>query len=261
MGDVANRKDDPTPDSFWGQPELARGVAAGRTELLRLATAFDTADADTAHALFTATFRLHAAQWPASDPDSVADSVRGQLDAPQLPRSWWVLRPDEWGTEVPEHRSPGAASEGASTRERLRAEAEAEAHWRRTAAEELREVLRNETSASGTTELQLTRPGRELLVELLAAALGAGPPERERRSVGDLEFDIRLHVTAAPEAEVLLLDPEGKLCLAGLRLWASAWDIPENGPATVPLAVIAGAVTVRDDGTGGPPRDDLPEER
>lgn len=235
MGDLANRLGE-SAASVWNQPAPPVGTVAGRTELLRLAAWFDAADAQTAHALFTATFRLHAAHWLAGDPDDPGGSARGGLDSRQPPRSWWAPATHAAGPMPMEQREPDDAAGIATTRDHLRAQAEAESHWRRTAAAEVRETLQDGTSEHGSTELNLSQQGRELLAELLAAALGAGISEAHTRSAGDLEFDIRLQVTPAVQAEVVVRDPVGELRLHGLQLRASTWgtECIENSRSETP---------------------------
>ncbi|MDS1270295.1 DUF2397 family protein [Lipingzhangella sp. LS1_29] len=234
MGELANRLERPAT-SAWDQPAVPAGTSVGRPELLRLAAWFDAADADTAHVLFTTTFRLYPAQWLAGDPDDPGGSAtNSQIEARQPPRSWWTPPPRESSPDDTEAIAMPPQTE--RTRDRLRAEAEAEAHWRRAAATEVRQVLREGTTPQDRSELTLSRQGRELLVELLGAALGGGAPDHAPRSAGDLEYDIRVHVVADPEATVVVRDPEGELTLNGVSLWAGAWDDEEPPSASDPAA-------------------------
>ncbi|MFC7743948.1 DUF2397 family protein [Nocardiopsis composta] len=86
-----------------------------------------------------------------------------------------------------------AVPDHSDQRARLRDAAEARAHWRRSAAAEVRTAL-----AGGAERLELSTPALDVLMELLTAALGSGSPEARQVTAGDLELGVRLHVGSAP---------------------------------------------------------------
>ncbi len=198
----------------------------GRAALLRLAGWFAAADAATAHEVYTAAFALHPATHlggPAED-DSVAATT-----------SWWdgPLAPTAAVRLSSALPAAPARAHGAQ-RARLRDAAESSAHWRRSAAQELRRVLAEPTAADA--RVLLSSSAMDVLMELLTAALGSGDATRAPVSAGDLELGIRLHVRHVSEAAVSVRGSGGDLDLDGLRL------------RVTPFAVLSDAA---DDDTAG----------
>lgn len=192
----------------------------GRAALLRLATWFEEAEPDRAEALATAAFALHPAR-----------QLEGRVDdGVAATTSWWQAEPDRSTvTEHPGARPPEPVRDHRAQQARLRDAAESSAHWRRAGAEQIRSLLARPTADEA--RLDLSGAGMEVLMELLTAALGSGDAARRPTSAGDLEFGLRLHVIAAPGAEVTVRGEGGDLSLEGLRLCVTPYgqhfvDVP-----------------------------------
>ncbi|WP_415840331.1 DUF2397 family protein, partial [Nocardiopsis gilva] len=106
---------------------------------------------------------------------------------------------------------------------RLRDAAESSAHWRRTAAQELRRVLAEPTGDNARPHL--SGLALEVLMELLTATLSAGDATLSPVSAGDLELGIRLHIRSAPTARITLRGADGDLTLEGLRMQITAYAV------------------------------------
>lgn len=328
-----------------------------RDELLRVARWFDEADSVTAHALFAAAFGMYPARWlgePCED------------DGVPVVTSWW--RGPRVSAELGAGWGPAPTApvdDHSEQRARLRDDAEAAAHWRRAAAEELRDALGTGTVPGDTTSadvpadtsppgdspsdtvpsddgtpgdtptgesglveaatpntrnapngprpweadasepdsaqgtgadadsapedqhdpvdhepdpsdqpgqsdpsdqngepvdsgpdphtnprpdptpqreraVDLSGPAIDVLMELLAAALATGDPAAAPRTSGDLDLDLRIHVSAEPGRTLRLRGAGGELVLAGLDLRAT------------PFAPAPGTVDGRPDGDPDP---------
>ncbi|MFJ9557238.1 DUF2397 family protein [Nocardiopsis sp. NPDC101807] len=189
------------------------GPRHGRAALLRLASWFDEAGPDRADALATAAYGLHPAL-----------HLEGQTDeGVAATTSWWQAAPDRSTvTEHPGSRLPEPVRDHRAQQARLRDAAESSAHWRRAGASQIRALLAEPTPLRA--RLDLSGAGMEVLMELLTAALGSGDAGRRPTSAGDLEFSLRLHVGAAPGAEVTIRGEGGELTLEGLRLRVTSYD-------------------------------------
>ncbi|WAE72922.1 DUF2397 family protein [Streptomonospora nanhaiensis] len=189
------------------------GPRHGRAALLRLASWFEEADPDRADALATAAYGLHPAL-----------HLEGQTDeGVAATTSWWQAAPDRSTvTEHPGSRLPEPVRDHRAQQARLRDAAESSAHWRRAGASQIRALLAEPTPLRA--RLDLSGAGMEVLMELLTAALGSGDASRRPTSAGDLEFSLRLHVGAAPGAEVTIRGEGGELTLEGLRLRVTSYD-------------------------------------
>ncbi|MES0834727.1 DUF2397 family protein [Nocardiopsis tropica] len=189
------------------------GPRHGRAALLRLASWFEEADLDRADALATAAYGLHPAL-----------HLEGQTDeGVAATTSWWQAAPDRSTvTEHPGSRLPEPVRDHRAQQARLRDAAESSAHWRRAGASQIRALLAEPTPLRA--RLDLSGAGMEVLMELLTAALGSGDASRRPTSAGDLEFSLRLHVGAAPGAEVTIRGEGGELTLEGLRLRVTSYD-------------------------------------
>lgn len=185
----------------------------GRAALLRLATWFEEAEPDRADALATAAFALHPAR-----------HLEGRVDdGVAATTSWWQAEADRSTvTEHPGTRLPEPVRDHRAQQARLRDAAESSAHWRRAGAEQIRDLLGEPTGDQA--RLDLSGAGMEVLMELLTAALGSGDAARRPTSAGDLEFGLRLHVYAAPGAEVTVRGEGGDLTLEGLRLCMTSYE-------------------------------------
>jgi hypothetical protein len=201
----------------------------GRAALLRLATWFEAAEPDRADALAGAAFALHPAR-----------HLEGRIDdSVAATTSWWRAEPDRSNvTEHPGTRLPEPVRDHRAQQARLRDAAESSAHWRRAGAEQVRSLLTEPTG--DRARLDLSGAGMEVLMELLTAALGSGDASRRPTSAGDLEFGLRLHVYAAPGAEVTARGEGGDLTLEGLRLRVTSYEqhtvdtTPPARPSEVP---------------------------
>jgi hypothetical protein len=211
----------------------------GRAALLRLASWFEEAGTDRADDLARAAYALHPAL-----------HLEGRVDeSVAATTSWWQAEPDR--STVVEHpgtRPPAPVRDHRAQQARLRDAAESSAHWRRAGASQIRALLTEPTG--DRARLDLSGAGMEVLMELLTAALGAGDASRRSTSAGDLEFSLRLHVVAAPGAEVTVQGEGGDLTLEGVRLCVTPYeqhvlDLPEPGA---------------DASLGGPPQNDAPAD-
>ncbi|PRX99948.1 TIGR02677 family protein [Allonocardiopsis opalescens] len=203
------------------------GERSRRGELLRLAKWFDDADSGTAHDLFVAAFGLYGARHlgVAGEPDIAEPGAVSWWDAPgvDVPAS---LR--ERGSRAARGRT-AAVDDHTRQKERLRSLAEAEAEHRRLAAAELRAALPGPTR--GSVRVEVSAAARALLLDLLTGAIGVAGHDFTAASAGELDLDIALHLTRAPDAAVTLSGPDGELALSGLSLCATSYH---QRPATTP---------------------------
>ncbi|MFD3687279.1 DUF2397 family protein [Nocardiopsis sp. NPDC058631] len=203
------------------------GPRHGRAALLRLATWFEEAGPDRADDLATAAYGLHPAL-----------HLEGRTDeGVAATTSWWQADPDRSTvTEHPGTRLPEPVRDYRAQQARLRDAAESSAHWRRAGASQIRALLTEPTPRRA--RLDLSGAGMEVLMELLTAALGSGDASRSPASAGDLEFSLRLHVSAAPGSEVTIRGEGGELTLEGLRLRVTSYDqhTVEEDELSAPLA-------------------------
>ncbi|MBB5997933.1 DUF2397 family protein [Streptomonospora salina] len=189
----------------------------GRAALLRLAAWFEDADPRSAHEICSAAFAVHGATHlggPGEDPVGAASS-------------WWTAPLADGAAARLANALPAAeVRDHAEQRSRLRDAAESSAHWRRSAAQELRRVLSEATG--GDSRIRLSTPAMEVLMELLTAALGTGDATRHPVSAGDLELGVRLHIRHDPRAAITLRGADGDLGLEGLRLRVTSFDAPDE---------------------------------
>ena len=212
----------------------------GRAALLRLATWLEVAEPDRADALATAALALHPAH-----------HLEGRVDdGVAATTSWWQAEPDRSTViEHPGARPPEPVRDHRAQQARLRDAAESSAHWRRAGADQVRALLAEPTADHA--RLDVSGAGMEVLMELLTAALGSGDASRRPTSAGDLEFGLRLHVIAAPGAEVTIRGEGGDLSLEGLRLCVTSYEqhtvdgsvapTPEPDDTTTPVAPVESA--------------------
>ncbi|QBI55997.1 hypothetical protein EKD16_21205 [Streptomonospora litoralis] len=186
----------------------------GRAALLRLAAWFENADARSADEICTAAFGTQAATHLGGPCDEPAGATVSWWDAPLASVAAARLSSALPADPVRDHTAQ---------RSRLRDAAESSAHWRRTAAQELRRVLAEATG--GDSRIRLSDPALEVLMELLTAALGSGDATRRPVSVGDLELGVRLNVRHDPEASITLRGSGGDLSLDGLRLQVTTFSV------------------------------------
>lgn len=205
----------------------------GRASLLRLACWFEGADAETAHDIYTAAFATYRAR-----------HLGGQAAAPVAPAtSWWNAPLADTAAAKLAGASPVApVHDHSEQRARLRDEAESSAHWRRSAAREVRRLLADPTGDD--SRLHLTPPALGVLMDLLTAALGSGDSARGAVSAGDLELDIRLHVTRVAGASIVLRGAGGDLSIDGLRLQATSYPAGDSTEPSDEVGALASGESV-----------------
>src|SRR5699024_11652016 len=108
--------------------------------------------------------------------------------------SWWQAGTDRSSVVEPlaGRRRPEPVHDHRGQQARLRDAAESSAHWRRTGAEQIRDLLSEPAEEDQHLELSYAR--MEVLMELLTAALDVGDLELPAMSAVNLEFSLRLHV-------------------------------------------------------------------
>lgn len=226
MGDTANDSETADPAAGEGGGQLSDSpppTSTRRGALLRLAAWFDSADTATAHSLYTAAFGMSPAR-------HLAISGEESDGTTPVTTSWWrALRA---GTDIGQRTAPpgiAGAEDYSGQRTRLLEDSEASAHWRRTAAREIREELGIPTAETGETGLNLSDAAFDVLLELLTAALGSGGHQAATHYAGDLDLDLRLRVDHAPEASVTLRRTSGELRFDRLQLRVSPYSADERG--------------------------------
>ncbi|CAM3694678.1 DUF2397 family protein [Nocardiopsis rhodophaea] len=226
MGDSANQATTAAADGGAARASERAGETGvpvprhGRAALLRLASWFEAAETDTAHELFTAAFALHSARHLGGAGEEAVAATTSWWDAPIARTAALRLTSALPAAPIPDHTDQQA---------RLRDAAESSAHWRRTAAQELRRVLAEPTGDDARPHLSSL--ALEVLMELLTAALSAGDATFSPVSAGDLELGIRLHVQSAPAARITLRGADGDLALDGLRMQITAYSVDAGADA------------------------------
>ena len=178
-------------------------------ELTRLAAWFDTADDDTAHAIWASAFGLYGARhlgFAADDPER-----------PVPPTASW------WGSpaaEVPVMlRSQGqrAVVGRSARREDFTAAKMTRLAERDRAERERRAAIAEVIAHQGRLDrIRLGDPAREVLVELYAAALAAGVDGEPAASIPGAAADLVVHQT--PGLGTVITSPSGRLTLVGRTL-------------------------------------------
>nr|WP_255429958.1 DUF2397 family protein [Streptomonospora sp. PA3] len=188
---------------------------------MRLAAWFEEADPRAAHEICAAAFAVYG-----------ATHLGGPCDEPAgATVSWWQAPLASVAAARLASALPAEpARDHSAQRSRLRDAAESSAHWRRSAAQELRRVLAEPTGDD--SRIRLSDPAMEVLMELLTAALGSGDATRRPVSAGDLELGVRLHVRHDPQAAIALRASGGDLNLDGLRLRVTAFDAADETAGT-----------------------------
>ena len=183
-----------------------------RSDLLKLASWFHTADSDTAHRLYDAAFGAYPARHLLIGPEEPDQSAGPGT-------SWWDSAPvdvpvslRERGDRTPRGRNsrvpdPGADAEHLLDRARRRGEA------RRAAAAEL-------VAAGALHGSRLSRAARELLLDKLSsliAAVSAGGAAAEDR---DHDLDLLLWATPARGEVTVITGDDGTVTIHDVRLAA-----------------------------------------
>lgn len=182
-----------------------------RADLLRLATWFDEADAATAHRIFDAAFGAYPARHLVGGPDE--DTGRAGATT-----SWWDSDPVDIPLSLRERGDRTARGRASKVpdpsldRERLLAEARAEADRKRAAAAEL-------VAAGNLDGAHLTPAARELLLDRLGDLIAidqvlSGPAT-------STDTDVNLIITATPtQGRTVIHCTDGELTVHGLALRA-----------------------------------------
>lgn len=208
MGDSADQQTTQVPSGGIHRPVPRHGRAA----LLQLARWFDDSDTVTAHDIFTAAFATYGARHLGSLSGGSAAATTSWWNAPQAHTA------DSRATSA---LPVAPVQDHTHQRARLRDEAEASAHWRRSAAHEVRSTLHEPTGEDAY--VHLSGLASQVVMELLTAALGSEDATRGPVSAGDLELGIRLHAQRSPTASLTLRSSGGDLTLEGLRLRATTY--------------------------------------
>lgn len=192
-----------------------------RADLLRLAVWFDEADTEASHRIFDAAFGAYPARHLLGGPEE--DSGRAGPTT-----SWWESEPVDFplslrerGDRIARGRASRVPDPGLD-RERLLAEAEAEADRMRAAAAELAAVGNLDGS-------HLTPAARELLLDRLGDLIAKdqaldGPAT-------STDTDVNLVITATPTdgKSILIHCTDGDLTVHGLKLHADHATHSTNG--------------------------------
>jgi uncharacterized protein (TIGR02677 family) len=176
-------------------------------DLLRLATWFDTSDADEAHALWAAAFGLYPCRHLSSlaDPDG---------DAPPATSSWW--RGAVADVPVMLRVSGERKVTGSTARREDFADVKARRVAEREEAEQARQTALSELLAlRGAEQLSMSDPARVELLELYARALTGGAHEAETVA-GSTR--LQLTVRRTPGVSTHVVSPSGELRLVDLSL-------------------------------------------
>lgn len=178
-------------------------------DLVRLAGWFDRADDETAHALWAGAFGMYAARhlgFVADDPERPVPPTA----------SWWATAPAEVPVMLRAQGQRAVVGRAAQREDFSGAKAARLAE--RARAERIRAAALAELVAlSGPLErTRLSDAGRELLMELYAAALAAGVDGEAAVTVPGAAARILVHPT--PGRGTTITSPSGRLALIGRTL-------------------------------------------
>jgi uncharacterized protein (TIGR02677 family) len=182
--------------------------ASRRRELLRLASWLAAADQGAADDLYTSAFALYGARHLgiAADPESVVAATE----------SWWTastvpvpLSLRERGERAPRGRPTGLADRSAQQRALL-AEAANVQHARADAAAELL------SAGASLAEVRLSAPAIQLLLELMARALGTGDPANGTAVTFLVDLGLRCELIGKPDSTLVVRSAAGDFTAEGL---------------------------------------------
>ena len=181
-----------------------------RADMLKLAGWFATADTDTAHRLFDATFAAYPSRHLLLGPDEV--SVRGAAT-----QSWWESDPvdvpvslRERGDRTARGRISRVPDPGLD-RERLLAAAEDRAQRRRAAAREL-------SAAGNLNGARVSRAARSVLLDKLGPLLTAAGPHSAAAESTDSDLDLIVRAEPSPGRHTILHSDDGALRVENVTL-------------------------------------------
>lgn len=181
-----------------------------RRDLLRLAGWLDAAGEDRAADLFTAAFGLYGARHfgIAEDPEAVVAATESWWSTPSVtvPVS---LR--DRGSRATRGRASGVVDRSAQQQALLAAAATA-ARARTAAAAELL------SAAGDLSAVRLSTAAMNLLLELLAQALGAGDPASGAAVTVSVDLGLRCEVAGKPDTRLVLRSAGGDFTADGLTV-------------------------------------------
>ncbi|GAA1573585.1 hypothetical protein GCM10009827_114350 [Dactylosporangium maewongense] len=213
-----------------------------RRDLLRLAAWFDAADAGTAADLFTAAFGLYGSRHLGLAAD--AEAVVPATD------SWWsrpavtvpvALR--ERGERAARGRPGGIVDRSAQQRLLVERAAAAQDARVRAAAELL-------SAAADLSAVRLSGPAMQLLLELMAQALGAGDPAAGTAVTVSIDLGLRCELTAKPGHALTLRSAGGDFTAEDLAILIAGHDTEVAGHDTE-IAGYGAEIAAHDTGTVG----------
>jgi len=200
-----------------------RRIAAGAdrqqsryADLVRLARWFDAATDERAHELWAAAFGLYSARHLSFPADDDADPVPATASWWETPVAHVPVALRKYGERKSGGRSGARVDYSAAKAARI-------AERRRL--QEVRQLaLRELAEHQGDLgRVHLSDEGRQVLLDLYSRAIAAhgrsldpGAATRSEAALGDDR--LRLVVTGDPDAETLVISPQGRLTLKGLRL-------------------------------------------
>lgn len=181
-----------------------------RADMLKLAGWFATADTDTAHRLFDATFAAYPSRHLLLGPEEL--NVRGTAT-----QSWWESDPvdvpvslRERGDRTARGRTSRVPDPGLD-RERLLAAAEERAQRRRAAAREL--------SAAGTLNgARVSRAARAVLLYKLGPLLAAAGPDAAMIESTDSDLDLIVRAEPSPGRHTVIHSDDGAVRVENIQL-------------------------------------------
>ncbi|MDX2971357.1 TIGR02677 family protein [Kribbella solani] len=194
-----------------------------RADLLKLASWFDQADADTAHRLYAAAFGAYPARHLLAGPEQP-----NVVDGPST--SWWdaervdvAISLRERGDRTARGRNSAVPDPGL-TRQRLLEEAEREHDRRRLAASEL-------VAAGDLHGAYLSPAARDLVLEYLARLLAMYRVIEKGALV--MDADLALEVEFSPTAgRTMIKAPDGDLVIHGLRVTVAGFGVARSEEGT-----------------------------
>ncbi|PFG37930.1 uncharacterized protein (TIGR02677 family) [Georgenia soli] len=197
-----------------------------RADLLKLASWFDDADADQAHALYAAAFGAYPARHLLGGPEE-PDPRDGATT------SWWAATPVEVPLSLRERGDRGARGRTSSVpdpgldRVRLLAEAQSEADARAAAVGEL-------VAAGRLDGAQVSPAALGLLLGQLTRLLALHPQLEATARATDTDLGLTLTAAPEPTASTTLRTTDGDLTVHGLVLEVTAAGGAADGGAASP---------------------------
>lgn len=181
-----------------------------RADMLKLAGWFATADTDTAHRLFDATFAAYSSRHLLLGPEEL--SVRGTAT-----QSWWESDPVDVPVSLRERGDRTARGrtsrvpDPALDRERLLAAAEERARRRRAAAREL-------SAAATLNGARVSRAARAVLLDKLGPLLAAAGPSAAAIELTDSDLDLIVRAEPSPGRHTVVHADDGTVRVENIQV-------------------------------------------